>query len=192
MTSPATDRAIAPHLREPIFRAYEGLLFQAITNWPKETSFDIPKGVASATFLANFRNSIVSYINYNWTSDIDGVKLKALRESKSYIICYKEDGKLHFCHPKTRATKAITTTSTSERKLEDKVPSSAPLESSLVPWRDWTEGELEALVTLLDKQRISGPVFLDGRVDDSRITHYQSLFNVAILYDDETKRTIVT
>lgn len=188
-----TQLAIAPHLREPIFRAYEDLLAIAVGNWPLETSFNVPAGVATATFLANFRNSIVSVINYDWKTKLDKAKLKALRVEKAYIICYKEDGKLHFCHPKPRAVKPITTTTASE-KPKQKLPAQAeqPLSASLVPWRDWTEAELTAAVLLIDKQRITGPIFIEGTVPNDLIEKYQTNYNVALVYDEERKVTILT
>ena len=187
-----TDRAIAPHLREPIFRAYEGLLFVALQNWPLETSFDVPKGVATATFLANFRNAIVSLINYNWETTVDRKKLIDLRLAKEYVIRYKEDGKLWFCHPAVRAVTPITTSASSRLSPAESTQGATTPSASVVPWRDWTPEELLAACLLIDKQRITGPIFLVGVVDADFTNQLMSNYNVALVYNKEREQTIVT
>lgn len=188
--------AIAPHLREPIFRAYEELLTTAVASWPKPTSFTLPPNVASSTFLANFRNSIISLKRYGWTpTTVDRSKLLAIETPRAFIVTYEPDGKLWFRSPRERVVKPVVSSSSVERAPSPRPvtdTSITPIASSLVPWRDWTEADLEAACLLIDKQRITGPILLVGRVDEARTNHFMSIYNIAFVYDEERDTTILT
>lgn len=185
MNPNTSSSAIAPHLREAVFRAYEPLIEQAVRLWPQESAFDVPTKVASSTFLANFRNAIISLKRYRWSTTIDFAKFSAIETPRAFVINYDETGKLWFRAPrKSTATQVFTTPAQTTVEVENAI--------GVVPWRDWTEAELEALVLLIDKQRVNGPIQLAGKVSDTLVEHYQNLFNVALVYDAARDVTIVT
>lgn len=183
-----SSHTIAPHLREHIFRAYEPLLHTAVAAWPQETSFDVPADVASSTFLANLRNAVVSLSRYNWPTNIDRKKFDSLLSPRAFTIVFGDDGKVWFRAPRKPIAKSLVTTTVSRPG----VPTGPANPGGVVPWGDWTEAELEALVLLIDKQRITGPVLLAGTVKPELVEHYQSIFNVALVHDAERNVTIVT
>lgn len=55
-------------LGEPQFRRYEPLINQALAAWPAVSSFPCPKEYALSTFLARFRDVLLSYRENRWPS----------------------------------------------------------------------------------------------------------------------------
>lgn len=180
---------IAPHLREHIFRTYEPLLTVAVSAWPEATSFTVPRDVSPATFVANLRNSIVSVKRFSWSTSIDLPKLLSIETPRQFVVVFDEVEKLvWFRSPKKPQARGME--STVGRKIERALPSSSS--SSLVPWRDWTETELDALCLLIDKQRITGTFILDGAVAQHSIDQLQLAYNVAIVFDATLNQTVIT
>lgn len=192
MTSPSY---IAPHLREHIFRAYEDVLATAVRNWPTETAFDVPTGIATATFLGNFRNAVVSLERYHWPTSIDTDKLATLSNPRVFRIVLDADTrKVVFCSVRKPAPRVFTAAFTKlERQTAASIPASTALDSTgLVPWGDCTDADVESLCILLDKKRLTGPYFLEGRVRADFVDHLQTIFDVALVYDEATNTTTVT
>lgn len=179
---------IAPHLREHIFRTYEDLIARAVHAWPEPTSFTVPHDVAPATFVANMRNAVVSVKRYSWSTSIDLPKLLSIENPRQFVVVFDDVEKLvWFRSPKKPVARNME--STVGRKIERDTPTSS---SSLVPWRDWTGEELQALCLLLDKQRLTGPFIFDGEVDAFVANQCMELRNVAIVFDATLNQTIIT
>jgi len=189
MTS-LSQRSVPPHLREHIFRSYEPFLTEAVAKWPTESGYSVPVGVASATFLANFRNAIVSLINYNWPTTVDREKLLRIRNAREYIIRLGNDGAVWFQSPKSEIR---TLSSTATTRLPQTATTSAqpPLAQSLVPWRDSTPQEITALCLLIDKGRITGPFIINEKVDDDLKEQLTTTYNVAIVHDEGKNLTTI-
>jgi hypothetical protein len=182
---------IPPHLREHIFRSYEDLLARAVSAWPEPTSFTVPVNVASATFVANLRNAIVSLKRHKWDTSIDLQKLLAIENPRQFVINFDStENKVWFRQPPKKESRSFS--STVGTRVEQAQTISGKDAFSLVPWRDWTEAELEALCLLIDKQRITGQFVLDGAVAQHSIDQLQLIYNIAIVYDAERKQTVVT
>lgn len=180
---------IAPHLREHIFRAYEDLLARAVSAWPSPTSFTVPPDVAPATFVANLRNAVVSVKRYSWSTSIDLPKLLSIESPRVFVIVFDDVEKLvWFRSPKKPVARGMdSTVGTKVVRNDEQAPA-----GSLVPWRDWTGEELNALTFLIDKGRLTGPFILDGQVSDDLVNLHQDMRNVAIVYDSTLKQTIIT
>jgi hypothetical protein len=192
MTDLPSIRTIAPHLREPIFRTYEPFLTEAVAKWPTETGFAVPRTVAPATFLANFRNAIVSLVNYNWPTTVDRPKLLRIREAREYIVRFGNDGAVWFQSPKSEIRKIESTTMSrlpATASLPNAAQPSAP--QSLVPWGDSTIEEISALCLLLDKQRIIGPYLITGNIGDGTASQLMLQYNVGIVYDEAKNLTTI-
>lgn len=191
MTSSPDSRHIAPHLREHIFRGYEQYLAIAVSSWPQATSFTIPPNIASATFIANFRNAVQSLLRYSWNTNIDVAKLRSIDNPRVFVINLDTtDNKVWFRSPPKKEPRSFTSTVGTRAERETGHTSSSP--SSLVPLRDWTGEELFAICLLLANRRIAGPILLDGKVDEKVAESQMSLRDVAIVYDAERKQTVIT
>lgn len=169
------SRFTAPHLREPVFREYEDTLAYAVAEWPKETSFDLPAKRKLTTYVANFRNAILSLRAYRWPSRVDLDKLNRIQGQ--YQISPRPDGRVWFC---TRRTGAPS------------VPPSEPTAAGVVPWRDATDAEIIALCTLIHHGRLAGPFIIVGEVDVPLRESLTTSFNVGMVFDEEQKQTIIT
>lgn len=183
-TTLPTQTHIAPHLREPVFRAYEPLIAQAVRAWPTETSFGIPPGIAPTTFVANFRNAILSLRQYKWeTSQIDCEKMWSM--GRSFVISQDQQGLVWF---RARGTAGRPNTLMSEvRQHAPNVDASI----SLVPWRDTTGEEISALCLLINNKRLTGPVFIQGKVDEGLVDSLQGTYDVGIVYDEREDKTVI-
>lgn len=192
MTSP-TSRPIPSHLREDVFRSYEPLITQALTAWPAETSFDRPSTVAPTTFVARFRDAILSALAFRWQpSTVDYVKLLEVEKLKHLV--YESDGKLWWRHKRARGqhVKGWGEVRAASRPAHTSHSSTSAVLPGPVPWRDATQIEIRALVVLLDAGRLTGPYYLAGEVSPADTEDLMGSYNVAFVFDKEKNVTIVT
>lgn len=188
MTSPAINpRSVPPHLREELFRYYEPLIARAVLAWPKETSFTIPTDRAPTTFISNFRNALLSVRTFHWSTDIDLNKLfrdppEGMRNA--FVIQQDATGLVWLRAKGTSGRFSIPRVAPAQRP--------DPSSYSVVPWRDSTQEEIHALCTLIHFARLHGPVVIDGAVGAEQIDSLTAQFNVAFVYDEEKKQTIIT
>lgn len=174
-----TQTYIAPHLRESVFRQYEGAIRGMVTAWPKETCHSPFLGRSTHTFLGYFRNAILSARTFNWKTDIDLVKLRKM--TGQYLVRIEADGNVWV---RARAE---------AREQPDKAPPIVKADpSGVVPWRDCTQEEITALCLLLHLSRLRGPYIVDGSIGDSLRESLTSQYNVGIVFDAANKQTIIT
>lgn len=183
METPTTP-FIAPHLREPIFRAYEPLIRTAVNAFPSESSFTIPSGVAPTTFVANFRNAILSLKRYKWETYVDCRKLWSI--SSAYVINQDTEGVVWF---RLRQPRGRPNLLTSEARTH---AASALPSPSLVPWADATQEEISALCLLIHTKRLAGPYEIRGEVGTSQISDLINQYDVGIVYHSDSKTTVIT
>ncbi len=183
---------IPPHLREHIFRAYEPLLASAVSSWPRPTSFPIPPTLSPITFLSGLRNAVTSLARFSWPTDVDTAKLATITfPRKQYCFLFSDDGaSVLFTAPKVTLRTRHNTASVVAESASPARPGSAA-SSSLVPWRDSTLEEIEALCVLLDAQRVVGPFLLATQLDDEVVDSLQTRYNVAVVWDETQKVTVV-
>lgn len=180
-------RSVPPHLREELFRYYEPLIARAVTAWPTETSFTIPANKAPTTFISNFRNALLSVRTFHWSTDIDLGKLfndPPVGMRNAFVLSQDETGLVWFRAKGTSGRFSIPRVSLPPRVEKQSY--------SVVPWRDSTQEEVHALCTLIHFARLSGPVIIDGPIGQEQVDGLTSQFNVAFVYDEVKKQTIIT
>lgn len=177
--TPSSQRLIAPHLRESVFRDYEGFLSVFIQSWPSEVGIEVPANRAVSTFVANLRNAILSARQYDWPSALDLRKLRSMHGT--FIIRLEDDGKVWIRHRTKPAPSKIVS-----------FPGAAAPAPGLVPWRDPTQEEIEALCLLIHYGRLTGPFILDGAVGAEQLESLSGQYNVGIVYDETKNQTIIT
>lgn len=165
------------HLRESVFRQYEGPIRDMVAAWPRETSHAPYLGKSPFTFLGYFRNAILSARTFDWKTDIDLVKLRAM--TGHFLLRLEDDG-LVWVRARAHHPDPV------------KAPPLALSPSSLVPWRDATQDEISALCLLLHFSRLRGPFAVDGPIDDSLRDSLSNTYNVGIVYDTVNNQTIIT
>jgi hypothetical protein len=170
---------IAPHLRESVFRQYEGAIREMVTKWPQETCHSPFLGKSTATFLGYFRNAILSAQQFEWKTDVDLKKLRTMKGK--YLIRIESDGNVW-----VRA----------RNESKDAPAKAALLEkeeiSSRVPWGDCTQDEISALCLLLHYSRLTGPFIIRGDIGDSLKESLSALYNVGIVFDPAQNQTVIT
>ena len=186
-----TPSTIAPHLREPIFRAYEPLITRAIsafTSTPRvETSFSVPHGTAPSTFVANFRNAILSLKQYKWETTVDVAALWSI--NKQYVITRETDGLVWF---RARGRAGAPNLLTSEARSHTAHTSHLAFSLGLVPWLDATQDEISALCLLIHTKRITGPVVIIGQIGWELTQSLLAQYDVAIVWDGTEGKTVIT
>ena len=174
MTPPSTF--IAPHLRETVFGDCEGVVAVYLQSWPDEVGIDVPANRARTTFVANLRNAILSARKYNWPTALNLAKLRAM--TGTFLIRPEADGKVWM----RRRTKHSPST------VAPVVPF---FSGGLVPWRDCTQEEVEALCVLLSAGRLIGPYLVDGPVGAEQVDDLSTRFNVGLVFDETKNQTII-
>ena len=175
MTTPSTF--IAPNLRETVFRDYEGFLAVYLQAWPDEVGVDVPANRAKTTFVANLRNAILSARKYNWSTVLDLAKLRSM--TGTFLIRPEADGKVWIRHRTKPSPSAVALV----------VPF---FSDGLVPWRDPTQEEVEALCVLLSAGRLTGPFLIEGPVGAEQVDDLSTRFNVGLVFDETKNQTIIT
>lgn len=145
-------------LSEDYFRMFEPVIAKAVNAYPETVKLE-PVGTWSLnTTIARFRDAVLSYRRFHWASAMINVDLFAERWGKMQI---RADDRELVCliGPRLRsrgrppvAKSAIAEPVTVNAEFEEEVLS---LE------------EVEAFMTLLDSQRIRGPVLIVGHDSDS-------------------------
>lgn len=187
MSTPAS-RHIPPHLREAIFRTYEPHLTLAVDNWPQETPFTIPPNVAPTTFVANFRNAILSIKLFDWEpTTVNKLKLWEMVQEKAFFIDREGERTCWFRQrqPKRGSMPLLLDKARLVTGKPDPVP-------SLVPWRDPTVAEIMALCLLINNNRVSGPVLFVGQLENQIVQDMETLYNVSFIYDEVRRVTVLT
>lgn len=182
---PIPAARVAPHLREANFRIYEPYIAAAVDAWPAETEFTPPSDVMPSTFVVNMRNAILSVKMYQWPNSRVSLP-KLLSIDREYVINQDAAGHVWFRKRKSTGKNPVLGT---EQTIHSSLPS---LPLSVVPWRDPTDEELRALCVLIHYQRLTGPVVIEGEVANETRIALSADFNVAVVYDEKMKQTIIT
>lgn len=182
------------HLSESTFRFYEPYLTLAVKNFPDETSWDVGElrradpeiKIGPNTFVARFRDAIVSLRRFNWPTTVNVAKLVSIAgqytitlQAGTSIVWFKHRGH------KGRPTNFIT-----EGRAHPTGGQAAP--SSVVPWRDATLAEIEALCLLINHGRLEGPFIVHLELSPEQVAYLTSRWNVAMMWDETQQATIVT
>ncbi len=181
---------LPPQLSEATFRFYEPFINSAVKRWPEETQWhhDVMKNeegktVSPHTFIARFRDALVSLKRFGWTTYIDTNKLWSI--AGKHCCAYGEDGSVWF---KERGRRGRPLDMVDEARKHNH-PAAAPVVQS---WRTPSDDEVRALALLIDGGRLVGPFLLHTQLNDETITALENEFNVAFVWDDLQKVTIVT
>lgn len=192
------------HLSEGLFRYFEPHLAEAVKNWPLDTEFDLTRipaedRYATATFVARFRDSILSLRRYKWqTSLIDMEKFAALLAAADgplkmpkYFITSTDENHVWF---RNRDNLGV-----GDRRVHHSIGranlptlASSPLASSAVLHKDITEEELLAFVVLLAGKRISGPIRVATQVAEETAQSLMAQWDVAFTWDEREKVMVIT
>ena len=178
-------QSVPAHLRESIFRQYEALIKKGVDAFPSETSFTIPTNVAPTTFVARFRDSILSLKLYKWETVVDCDRLWKI--AGQYAVSHDREGVVWFRlkHRHGRPNLMM-----SEARTHTDEPST-PISRTGI-WENVTPEEVTAVCRLIHGERLVGPIIIVGRIDPDLSNALQEDFNVAIVYDDKTNNSIIT
>jgi hypothetical protein len=173
-----------PHqLSEDSFRRYEPLIKRAVDRFPEETEFEKPSGIAPTTFLARFRDALVSLKKYNWETDVNCTKLWEV--AGQYCLSVDPSGRSVWFRVRHRAGRP-TDMINEARRLNPTIDASLQ-----TVWKGADEDDLLLLCQLIHRNRIKGPIILDKRFDKPDCENLEEQYNVAIVDDEIAGRTIV-
>lgn len=173
-------------LSESTFRTYEPHISRAVRDWPKETQWH-PNDMVGLngqrlsphTFVARFRDSLVSLKRFAWTTYVDTPKLWSI--SGQYCCSYAPDGTVWF-RARGRRGRPLDMVQEARERMEMVVPE----------WEAPTQEEVRALCLLIDAKRINGPIVLRTQLPDDMITSLEGEFSVGIVWHEDRKVTVVT
>ena len=164
-----------------MFRRYEPLLKTAVDAFPNETSFSVPDGISPTTFVARFRDARLSYLKFNWASNIDRDKLLSIT-GKYTISLDNSSGKVWFRQKQSRGRPS-------------ELISESRTHTSNVPavqrWDSHTPDELQAACLLITSRKLSGPIVIAGEVPSDLILTLSTSFDVSLVYDSTKNETIL-
>ena len=182
---------LAPQLSEPTFRIYEPHIARAVKEWPNETQFtneamtDLNgKRLSPHTFVARFRDALVSLKRFGWPTYVDTNKLWSM--AGQHCCAYAPDGTVWF---KWRGRRGRPMDLVGEAR--DRM---APVDPQLVV--EWhppiTEEDLHALATLIGSGKVVGPVILHVQVPAETVAALEATNNVVFHWDEGRKVMVVT
>lgn len=188
----ASPRVRIPHhISEESFRRFEPFLTLAVARWPEETSWDLSLmehndlKISPMTFVARFRDAIVSQRRFGWQSTVDVAKLNSI----AGLFCVSLQAGTSIVWFKHRVP--VGRTPDWKHLAESGDVHNAPGVPSVVPWKDATMEEIEALCLLLSAGKLIGPFILTQRLDDAFVVRLQQRWNVAATWDETRKQTIL-
>lgn len=189
---------ILHHISEASFRRFEPFLTLAVRKWPEETSWDVGAlresdpdiKIGPATFVARFRDAIVSLRRFSWSpTTVDLIKLNSEEMVGKYCLALQPGTNVVWF--KHRAPKGRTP---DWKHLADQVNQpEAPAQASarVVPFGDATPEELRALCLLISNGKLEGPFHIISRVDEVSAGSLMATYNVNITWDERSERTII-
>ena len=187
---------------ERCFRIYEPHIRKAVTAWPQETQF--PSSVmydllgnkySPHTFAARMRDALSSLHHYNWETDIDLDKLRAM--DGEYSVVYSDDGSVWWKAKGKQGRPPGSGPEARDRaraRVAGKVTEVVTTEGDMVS-RTWTNvkrNEVQALAVLLHYGRLVGPFALDFPNTPDLYADLESQCNVSHVYDPEKHKTVIT
>lgn len=187
--TPPTNRNVPSHLSEKIFREYEPFIMRAVNAFPTETSFTVPSNRSPSTFLARFRDSILSVKNFKWQTTIDMDKLWRMSAQRSFALRHGELNGSSVVWFGNRIRQGYPNGLLSEAR---EYTASNPARIGAVPLRDITEEELRAFVTLLHGRHLTGSWSTPTLFPPELLVSLTSLYDVAIVRDENTGLTVIT
>lgn len=192
------------HLSEEWFRFFEPHIATAVKNWPDDTRFDFDslpneasKRYSPSTLVGRFRDAIVSLKRFGWETAIDLDKLWGM--SGKYVIWLEPGTRNVWLRGKRRAGKptGLVKEARVRGNLGDESPSDLgrvdPLEG-VIPWKDATAEEIEAVAMLLGHQRIAGPILIVGKLEEVcpvTMKKAESMYDVSFTWDEKRGVTVI-
>lgn len=175
-----------PHqLTEDSFRRYEPFIKTSVARFPEETETPIPAGTAPTTFLARFRDAIVSLKRFQWPTDVDCQKLWTI--SGQYTLSVDPSGRSVWFRIKHRAGRPTDLINEARQAIPALNANLETTWSVPVP----TDSELTALCVLIHFNRIRGPIVLQARFPEEIRDDLEATYNVAITDDEPGRRTVI-
>lgn len=169
-------------LTEASFRRYEDIIATAVDNYPQETSFSIPEGIAPNTFIARIRDAVLSVKKFAWTTKIDMKKLWEL----SNITVWSLDAANKCVWFREKQTRGRPNELTSLAKTHNAA------EISASHWSSWINAEVSAACVLISGGKLAGPIVLEGEIDPTLTDALTQIHDVGFYYDSEKNETILT
>lgn len=182
------------HLSEGMFRLYEPHLNRAVTRFtdtpgsPQETEFGREvmrdkegRQLSGNTWVARFRDAIVSLKRFQWRTDVDVEKL--WRITGEYVLSLDPTtGSVWFRHKQRKGRPADYIEEARNRGL---------VRSQKVH-KTWTVTEVDAVCALLHMKWVDGPFVLEGKVGVDVVLQQETSRDVAFTYDEDKNQTIIT
>lgn len=184
-----TPRSIPSHLSERLFREYEPFIMRAVNAFPTETSFTVPANRSPATFLARFRDAILSVKAFKWQTTIDMDKLWRMSAERTFALRHGELNGTSVIWFGNRIRQGYPNGLLSEAR---EYTASNPARIGAVPLRDITEDELRAFVILLHGRHLAGSWSTPTAFPADLLTTLTSQYDVAIVRDENTGLTVIT
>lgn len=194
---------IPSHLSEEWFRFFEPHISVAVNNWPDDTRFDFdalpneaPKRYSPSTLVGRFRDAIVSLKRFGWETSIDLEKLWGM--SGKYVIWLEPGTRNVWLRAKRRAGKPTGLVGEARQRgvlgeSDGDLGRVDPLEG-VIPWKDATAEEVEAISLLLNNKRVEGPILLSEDVSKTMpatVEVVSSHFDVSFTWDEKRGVTVI-
>lgn len=187
--TPSPTGNVPSHLSEKLFREYEPFIMRAVNAFPTETSFTVPSGRSPHTFLARFRDAILSVKNFRWSTTIDMDKLWRMSAERKFALRHGVLNGTPVVWFGNRIRQGAPNGLISEAR---EYVASNPARIGAVPLRDITEEELRALVVLLNGRHITGSWSTPTTFPSDLISTLTLSYDVAIVRDENTGLTVIT
>lgn len=167
-------------LTEEAYRRYEQHIRTAITNWPRETAFEIPAGCSPNTFEHRLRDALQAIKMYGYDPDVQQ-SLAAIREE--LVVSMDPDGKQVWIRAKGSRGRPV-----QMHKSESHArPTQAYVEPEVLPAP--TLDVIMAYITLAASGHRTSPVVFKGRIDPQLETSITSRYDTAFAYDSDKDTT---
>ena len=178
-----------PHnLSEENFRRFESYLRLAVQVWPKESCFAIDSTLAPTTFVARFRDSLVSLRRYGWATNVDTQKLSAI--AGQFTIQWEAGSRNVWFRQKHRPGAPAKGLAGPESlgKHSQRTAGEGSSSNSVVLPRDITAEAIVALCVLVNQGYLQGPFIVQGRHEKP----VGGFDNVAFHWNEQADETVVT
>lgn len=179
IVQPSANRKVgAAHWRfsPAIVERYAPLFREALSRWPDETQFQIPKNMSPNTFEHRFRDARKALRDFRVIPD-----LADALEKIDFTISLAPDGKsVWFRARGAKPGRPITVGSASARSLPVIPPKPLP-----------SPEDLRQICSLYSRQLIPGPIPYFGRIDAETLAALETDFDLGFAYDERMNITTI-
>lgn len=165
---------------------YEPLLKQAVDNWPNETEFLVPSTTTCNTFIARFRDARQAVQLYRDYNPVLHDRLLSIGREMALSV-NPEGTKVTSRKALQRGVKKHTLGTISVQPT----PNGTSLPDFSAPRTIPDQEELRAMVFLLSRKQMSGPITFKGRVPQDICDQLQTEYDIDFRWDEAGQVTVL-